>query len=168
MTGHDVINHLITDGFVIKLGDDDYAISNKIYREAAKVKEATPSDINVVIEVEKSPDELLEKFIADCKIPFRAKGHSGNFYQLNGRTQYAKKALYSVLSEKKYEYEDMVVACGNYYNNTKMSRVTIHNFFYNDVFTGVMEDYLENKQKYASNPTTPGGAFTQPTNKVSL
>lgn len=141
MNGSDMLEELCKMGFVVKLGEDDYTITNNLLRKQSEVEPKTPTESVP----EKNSLGDLRKFIADCRIPFRVKGPHGGHYQLNATSLYSEKYFAKVLDEGKYEYEDMVTAVGRYYNDSRMSRVTLTNFFKNDVFENVMREFLEKK-----------------------
>lgn len=152
MTGLEILNELAREGYIVKLGEDNYVKSNKLSRELDS-KPLTPKEATKVIMTE-TPETLLKRFIADCRIPFRAKTHTGAFYQLAAMSDYAKKYFFKVLNEKKYKYEDMVTATRKYYNNGKMSRVTLTNFFKQGVFDQLMNEFLSNSAKEHTVPET--------------
>lgn len=150
MTGSEILIELIRQGYIVKLKDDDYIISNKKNREVDQ-RPVTPEK---AFKVDNSPEKLLKQFVADCKIPFRAKGPQGGHYQLTAISDYAKKYFYKVMLEKKYKYKDMVKATSTYYNASDMMRVTLTNYFKHSIFEQIMEEFLKNKQSVHSAPET--------------
>ena len=93
---------------------------------------------------------MLKQFIKDCKIPFRAKTSQGSFYQLSTESDYARKALYSAVERGEYKYEDLVKATYLYYNNEKMARVTLTNYFKQGIFAQVTDEYLSSPSSLQS------------------
>lgn len=160
MTKDQLIETLVKEGHVIQIGENDYEVSLNIRRLLSKP--LTPEESfkkEEVIELP-APSVLLKKFIKDCKIPFRAKTSSGGFYQLAAESEYARRYLYNVLKQNKYNYEEMINVVGGYYNNPNMARVTLTRFFKEGLFDQIMEDFKSN----------PGMSITgaPKTNKVSL
>lgn len=152
MTGLEILNELSREGYIVKLGEDNYVKSNKLSRELDS-KPDKPKEVKTVI-ITETPETLLKKFIADCRIPFRAKTHTGAFYQLAAMSDYAKKYFFMIMNEKRYKYKDMVVATSKYYNNGKMSRVTLTNYFKQGVFEQLMNEFLSNSVKEHIVPET--------------
>lgn len=155
MTKDEVLQKLVDEKFVIKVNDDNYQLSNQLYR----VLNAKPREEESEKIVLPNPTELLKKFIKDCQIPFRAKTSMGSFYQLAPETEYSRRYLYNTLNSGKYKYEDMVSAVKSYYNNSSMARVTLTKFFREGVFEQVMEEYSKNPTNIQS---------VNKVNKVSL
>jgi len=152
MTAEKLIVELISKNYVVKLGEDNYVITNLMGRdneEEEKVKEV----------VLPSPAVLLRNFIRDCNIPFRAKTSTGGFYELASESEYAKRALYAMLSSHEYKYEDIVAATNAYYTNVNMARVTLTNYFKNGTIRRVMEEYTKHSDSLSLRPKA---------NKVSL
>ena len=171
MTKEELLNELLNRGHIVQLGEDNFIISNKLERdivsdvsEPLKMNPKTSSECFKSEEIElSSPSDLLKKFIKDSKIPFRAKTSIGGFYQLAAESDYARKYLYNVLATRQYKYEDMTTATAMYYNNDKMARVTLTNFFKQGVFDQVMTEFLANPQS-----STVIGTIGPKVNKVSL
>lgn len=161
MNGTELLDHFLEIGYIVRLSEDDFVITNKFKREVEELEKPETQ----VIELE-TPETLLKRFVADCRIPFRAKGPHGNMYQLNAISVYAKKFFYKVMMDKEYEYKDMVSATSAYYNNQRMSRVTLTNYFQNGVFEGVMLEFLNNKKAVHSVHDESGKANTD--GRVSL
>lgn len=134
MTLNELINELLEKKYIIKLGEDNYIVSNHIDRDSPK------PETKEVIELP-GPTDLLKQFIKDCKIPYRAKTSSGAFYLLAAESEYARRSLYHLVNSGTYKYEDMVKAVGAYYNDTSMSRVTLTNFFKSGLIAQCMEEY---------------------------
>ena len=149
MTKEEIFNELLDKKYIIELGENNYVITNLLVRNV-------PETVEVDLP---SPSKLLKQFIKDCKIPFRAKTSMGGFYQLAAESEYARRALYGLLSSNKYKYEDLVSATKSYYNNTNMARVTLTNYFKGGVVDQVMEEFKSNSGSLSSNSKT---------NKVSL
>lgn len=149
MTKEEIFNELLEKKYIIELGENNYVITNLLIRNV-------PETVEVDLP---SPSKLLKQFIKDCKIPFRAKTSMGGFYQLAAESEYARRALYGLLSSSKYKYEDLVSATKSYYNNTNMARVTLTNYFKGGVVDQVMEEFKSNSGSLSSNSKT---------NKVSL
>lgn len=149
MTKEEIFNELLEKKYIIELGENNYVITNLLIRNV-------PETVEVDLP---SPRKLLKQFIKDCKIPFRAKTSMGGFYQLAAESEYARRALYGILSSSKYKYEDLVSATKSYYNNTNMARVTLTNYFKRGVVDQVMEEFKSNSRSLSSNNKT---------NKVSL
>jgi hypothetical protein len=143
MTGCEILEYLDKEGYIVRLGDDLYTLSNKLKREQVSV---IPEKL---LERPKIPNECfatIEKFIKDCQIPFRAKLPQGSFYQLAAISDYARKYFYKLQLDKTYPYEDAVNATKKYYADTNMSRKTLTNYFKEGVFDQVMEEYSKNTQ----------------------
>lgn len=149
MTKEEIFNELLEKKYIIELGENNYVITNLLIRNV-------PETVEVDLP---SPRKLLKQFIKDCKIPFRAKTSMGGFYQLAAESEYARRALYGLLSSSKYKYEDLVSATKSYYNNTNMARVTLTNYFKGGVVDQVMEEFKSNSGSLSSSSKT---------NKVSL
>ena len=149
MTKEEIFDELLDKKYIIELGENNYVITNLLVRNV-------PETVEVDLP---SPSKLLKQFIKDCKIPFRAKTSMGGFYQLAAESEYARRALYGLLSSNKYKYEDLVSATKSYYNNTNMARVTLTNYFKGGVVDQVMEEFKSNSGSLSSNSKT---------NKVSL
>lgn len=162
MTKDEVIQYLLDRNYLVQLTEDNFVVTNKLDREAnisdypKTAKECTPSKEGTLL----PKSELLRKFIKDCKIPFRAKTSMGGFYQLAAESEVARTYLHKVVSDKTYNYEDMVSATHSYYNNDKMARVTLTNYFKQGVFDQVMSEF-------SANPNSVGTILPK-TNKVSL
>lgn len=164
MTKDELLNELLNRGYIIRIGEDNFIISNKLQREIEVTQSKTTSEYLKSEEIElSSPSDLLKKFITDSKIPFRAKTSIGGFYQLAAESDYARKYLYNVLATKQYKYEDMTTATAMYYTNDKMARVTLTNYFKQGVFDQVMAEFLANPQS-----STVIGTIGPKVNKVSL
>lgn len=164
MTKDELLNELLNRGYIIRIGEDNFIISNKLQREIEVAQSKTTSEYLKSEEIElSSPSDLLKKFITDSKIPFRAKTSIGGFYQLAAESDYARKYLYNVLATKQYKYEDMTTATAMYYTNDKMARVTLTNYFKQGVFDQVMTEFLANPQS-----STIIGTIGPKVNKVSL
>ena len=164
MTKDELLNELLNKGYIIRIGEDNFIISNKLQREIEVTQSKTATEYLKSEEIElSSPSDLLKKFITDSKIPFRAKTSIGGFYQLAAESDYARKYLYNVLATKQYKYEDMTTATAMYYTNDKMARVTLTNYFKQGVFDQVMTEFLANPQS-----STVIGTISPKVNKVSL
>lgn len=164
MTKDELLNELLNRGYIVRIEEDNFIISNKLEREIEITQSKTTSECLKSEEIElSSPSDLLKKFITDSKIPFRAKTSIGGFYQLAAESDYARKYLYNVLATKQYKYEDMTTATAMYYTNDKMARVTLTNYFKQGVFDQVMTEFLANPQS-----STVIGTIGQKVNKVSL
>ena len=171
MTKEELLNELLTRGHIVQLGENNFIISNKLERDTVfgtpdivRVDPKTTPGCFKSEEIElSSPSDLLKKFIKDSRIPFRAKTSIGGFYQLAAESDYARKYLYNVLVTKQYKYEDITAATAMYYNNDKMARVTLTNFFKQGVFDQVMTEFLANPQS-----STIIGTVGPKVNKVSL
>lgn len=164
MTKDELLNELLNRGYIVRIEEDNFIISNKLEREIEVTKSKTTSECLKSEEIElSSPSDLLKKFITDSKIPFRAKTSIGGFYQLAAESDYARKYLYNVLATKQYKYEDMTTATAMYYTNDKMARVTLTNYFKQGVFDQVMTEFLANPQS-----STVIGTIGPKVNKVSL
>lgn len=156
MTLDDLIKELLREGYIVKLGEDNYAIANKLKRDTKLFqKPLTPQECISEKIVLSSPSELLKKFIKDSRIPFRAKTSAGAFYQLAAESEYSRKYLYNIMANKQYNYEDMVKVTSAYYNNEKMARVILTNFFKQGVFEQLMEEFKSNPQSSNLGPVTP-------------
>lgn len=149
MTKEEIFNELLDRKYVIELGENNYVITNLLTR-------SVPETVEVDLP---SPSKLLKQFIKDCKIPFRAKTSTGGFYQLAAESEYARRALYGLLSSNTYKYDDLVSATKSYYNNMNMARVTLTNYFKGGVVDQVMEELKSNSGSLSS---------SNKTNKVSL
>ena len=164
MTKDELLNELLNRGYIVRIEEDNFIISNKLEREIEITQSKTTSECLKSEEIElSSPSDLLKKFITDSKIPFRAKTSIGGFYQLAAESDYARKYLYNVLATKQYKYEDMTTATAMYYTNDKMARVTLTNYFKQGVFDQVMTEFLANPQS-----STIIGTIGPKVNKVSL
>ena len=164
MTKDELLNELLNRGYIVRIEEDNFIISNKLEREIEVTQPKTTSECLKSEEIElSSPSDLLKKFITDSKIPFRAKTSIGGFYQLAAESDYARKYLYNVLATKQYKYEDMTTATAMYYTNDKMARVTLTNYFKQGVFDQVMTEFLANPQS-----STVIGIIGPKVNKVSL
>ena len=164
MTKDELLNELLNRGYIVRIEEDNFIISNKLEREIEITQSKTTSECLKSEEIElSSPSDLLKKFITDSKIPFRAKTSIGGFYQLAAESDYARKYLYNVLATKQYKYEDMTTATAMYYTNDKMARVTLTNYFKQGVFDQVMTEFLANPQS-----STVIGTIGPKVNKVSL
>ena len=164
MTKDELLNELLNRGYIVRIEEDNFIISNKLEREIEITQSKTTSECLKSEEIElSSPSDLLKKFITDSKIPFRAKTSIGGFYQLAAESDYARKYLYNVLATKQYKYEDMTTATAMYYTNDKMARVTLTNYFKQGVFDQVMTEFLANPQS-----STVIGTIGTKVNKVSL
>ena len=164
MTKDELLNELLNRGYIVRIEEDNFIISNKLEREIEITQSKTTSECLKSEEIElSSPSDLLKKFITDSKIPFRAKTSIGGFYQLAPESDYARKYLYNVLATKQYKYEDMTTATAMYYTNDKMARVTLTNYFKQGVFDQVMVEFLANPQS-----STVIGTIGPKVNKVSL
>ena len=133
-----MISYLVDTNYIVKLGNDDYVVSNLLIREGTPTKptKVTPPDFKAFA--------TLKDFIKDSKIPHRIKTHSGSFFMPGTESDYARKFLFNELCvTERYRYEDMVKATELYYNNERMARVSLTNYFKNGVFEQVMEDYLK-------------------------
>ena len=161
MTKDEIIQELLSKNYLVKLSEDNFVITNKLERDWPKVEGIERVCISKTEEIVlPSPSELLRKFIKDCKIPFRAKTSQGAFYQLATESDYARKYLYNVLNTRQYKYEDLVKATSSYYNNEKMARVVLTNYFKLGTIDQVMTEFL-------ANPNSVGTVLPK-TNKVSL
>ena len=164
MTKDELLNELLNRGYIVRIEEDNFIISNKLEREIEITQSKTTSECLKSEEIElSSPSDLLKKFITDSKIPFRAKTSIGGFYQLAAESDYARKYLYNVLATKQYKYGDMTTATAMYYTNDKMARVTLTNYFKQGVFDQVMTEFLANPQS-----STVIGTIGPKVNKVSL
>ena len=162
MTKDEIIQELLSKNYLVKLSEDNFIITNKLERDGTIFQQPkTPEECLKVEEIAlSSPSELLKKFIKDCRIPFRAKTSQGAFYQLATESDYARKYLYNVLNTRQYKYEDLVKATSSYYNNEKMARVTLTNYFKLGTIDQVMTEFL-------SNPNSVG-TISPKINKISL
>lgn len=139
MTGQEMILNLKSNGYIVEIGEDNYVLSNKLKRET--IEETPEREPHKVEQVART----IDKFIADCKIPFRAKGAHGSQYQLNAISLYSTKAFNKIISDGEYEYEDLVVATKAYYNDASMARVILTNYFKLGVVHQVMTEFLAKK-----------------------
>ena len=162
MTKDEIIQELLDKKYLVKLSEDNFVITNKLERDGTIAQyPKTPDECFKVEEIVlSSPSELLKKFIKDCKIPFRAKTSQGAFYQLATESEYARKYLYNVINTRQYKYEDLVKATSLYYNNEKMARVALTNYFKLGTVGQVMIEFL-------ANPNSVGTTLPK-FNKVSL
>lgn len=138
MNGFEILNKLTELGHIILLGEDDYAISNKVVRgikETVQVPETVPKEIK----------GDLEKFISDCRIPFRSTGPSGNKYPITRITAYARKYFTKLLAKEEFSYEDIVAATTKYYKESNICRVTLTNFFESRLLEQYLEDHIKKK-----------------------
>ncbi|WP_428743107.1 hypothetical protein [Tenacibaculum sp.] len=158
MTGEEILVKLKQEGFIVETGENNYILSNKLERMQEAMRTPLTTEETV-----KTPDKSLKQFMADCQIPFRAKGVNGVQYQLNAISDYGTKAFNKILIEGKYEYEDMVAATKKYYHDSSMARVTMTNYFKLNVFENVMEEYLKKKSSIHAGPgknSTWGGRMS--------
>lgn len=158
MTKDEIIEELKSKGYVVEVEKGNLVLSNNLSRVLGQISEIQ-QEKKITIELP-DPTSMLKQFIKDCKIPFRAKTSQGNFYQLSTESDYARKALYSAIERGEYKYEDLVKATYLYYNNEKMARVTLTNYFKQGIFAQVTDEYLSKPSSLQSNSIK--------TNKVSL
>ena len=163
MTENELILKLLDEKYIIKLGENEYAITNKLKRDFDDFnKSSVPKEEKSEKIALSSPSQLLKQFIKDCKIPFRAKTSSGIFYQLSAESEYARKYLYNVMANSQYNYDDMVKVTNVYFNNDKMARVTLTNYFKQGIFDQLMEEFMANPKSI----TLSSGAIK--VNRISL
>jgi len=160
MTGKEILEQLVKEGIIVKLGEDSYVISNKAKREQV-IPDEKPEESVVM-----SPRELLEKFIKDSRIPYRIKTFSGAYFTPAAISDYACKYFYKALKE--YKYEDMVMATNLYYVNPKIARKSLTNYFKEGIFTQIMAEYVDLQKCGQAPKTAQDYVETNKVNSISL
>lgn len=160
MTKDEVIKVFIDTGYLVKEGDG-YIITNKFKREENPPEKEEPVKLL-------GKNELFKKFVGESRIPLRAPNGKGGTYMLRQKSQYAVNALWSLIQNRTYKYEDMVFVTHQYYNNTRNNRQILTNYFKNGILEALMEEFLEQKTANVGVPKTVQEVANQTSNKVIL
>ena len=143
MTLKTCIQWLLDNKYAV-LVNGEFIVTKKLNDEiSGKTNTANPiiklveTENKVVVKDSKSVDEkkgIWNKFCTDACIPHRVKSTNGGLYTVRQYSTSLVDQLLKILNDSKIDYNRLVESTKSYYNNERIYRKLMSNYFFEDIW----------------------------------